>query len=245
MRILGVIPARYASTRFPGKALADLGGMSVIERVYRQAMKAASLSRVVIATDHEKIKDHVQRFGGKVTLTRSDHLSGTDRCNEVLAQQTEPYDYVINIQGDEPFIDPRQIDLLGSLLDGTTEIATLVKVIERPEDLLSSSVVKCVFGRTGRALLFSRSPIPCVRNVPEREWLGHHRFFKHIGMYGYRSDILKKIASLPLSALEKAESLEQLRWLENGFSIQVAETTLETVGIDTPADLDKAKALLI
>jgi 3-deoxy-manno-octulosonate cytidylyltransferase (CMP-KDO synthetase) len=245
MRILGVIPARYASTRFPGKALADLGGTSVIERVYRQAMKAACLSRVVIATDHEKIREHVQGFGGKIVMTRGDHPSGTDRCNEAMAQQTESYDYVINIQGDEPFIDPRQIDLLGSLLDGTTEIATLVKSIERQEDLQSPSVVKCVFDGSGRALLFSRSPIPHVRNVPEREWLGHHRFFKHIGMYGYRSDILKRLASLPPSALEKAESLEQLRWLENGYSIKVAETTLETVGIDTPADLEKARALLV
>ncbi len=244
MKILGVIPARYASTRFPGKPLADIGGMSVVERVYRQATKATCLSRVVVATDHDKIKEHVLGFGGKLAMTRADHASGTDRCNEVLSQQTDFFDYVINIQGDEPFIDPGQIDLLGSFLDGSTEIATLVKAIEKSEDLFSPSVVKCVKDSNGQAMLFSRSAIPHVRNQSQSDWLKHCRFFKHIGMYGYRSDVLKKIASLSPSSLEKAESLEQLRWLENGYSIRAAETNLETLGIDTPEDLERAKLAL-
>ena len=240
MKILGVIPARYASTRFPGKPLADIAGKSMIERVYRQVMKSTLLSRVLVATDHPAIFNHVKNFGGKVFMTSESHPSGTDRCYETLSSQEEKFDYVINIQGDEPFIAPEQIDLLSQLLDGKTELATLIKKIEREEELFNPNVVKVVKDDFNEAIYFSRSPIPHVRNMPQQEWLAHHSFFKHIGMYAYRHDILAKITKLEISSLEKTESLEQLRWIENGYSIKVAETTQETMGIDTPEDLERA-----
>ena len=240
MKILGVIPARFASTRFPEKALADIGGQTMIERVYHQVKKAKSLSKVVIATDHEKIENHVLGFGGEVMMTSPSHVSGTDRCFEVFSKQKENFDYVINIQGDEPFIAPSQIDLLASLLDGTTQLATLIKKIEREEDLFSPNIVKAVINAQHEALYFSRSAIPHIRNAQQNEWLKKNIFFKHIGMYAYRADVLQEISSLTPSTLEKAESLEQLRWLENGLRIKVTETTFETIGIDTPEDLQRA-----
>ena len=240
MRILGVIPARFASTRFPAKPMVDIAGQTMIERVYHQAKKSKHLSEVIVATDHPKIFDHVTNFGGEVVMTSESHVSGTDRCFEVLAKAKDTFDYVINIQGDEPFIAPEQIDLLASLLNGKAELATLAKKIEDQEQLFSSNVVKVVIDDNGKALYFSRSPIPHIRNTSHDQWLSKHVFFKHIGMYAYRTDILEKITQLPVSRLEKAESLEQLRWLENGHSIQVAETTQETIGIDTPEDLEKA-----
>lgn len=240
MKILGVIPARYASTRFPGKPLADIAGKSMIERVYRLVMKSTLLSRVLVATDHPAIFNHVKGFGGKVFMTSESHPSGTDRCFETLSHQEEKFDYVINIQGDEPFIAPEQIDLLAHLLDGKTELATLIKRIEREEELFNPNVVKVVKDDFNEAIYFSRSPIPHVRNAPQQEWLSHHSFFKHIGMYAYRHDILDKITKLEISSLERTESLEQLRWIENGYSIKVAETTQETMGIDTPEDLERA-----
>jgi 3-deoxy-manno-octulosonate cytidylyltransferase (CMP-KDO synthetase) len=240
MKILGVIPARYASTRFPGKPLADIAGKSMIERVYRQVMKSTLLSRVLVATDHPAIFNHVKSFGGKVFMTSESHPSGTDRCFETLASQEEKFDYVINIQGDEPFIAPEQIDLLARLLDEKTELATLIKKIEQTEELFNPNVVKVVKDDFNEAIYFSRSPIPHVRNRPQQEWLSHHSFFKHIGMYAYRHDILTRITKLEISSLERTESLEQLRWIENGYSIKVAETTQETMGIDTPEDLDRA-----
>lgn len=238
--ILGIIPARYASTRFPAKPLVDIAGKSMIQRVYEQVKKSTLVSEVVVATDNQKIFDHVIGFGGKVSMTKESHVSGTDRCYEALTLQKEKFEYVINIQGDEPFIQPEQIDLLAVLLDGQTEIATLVKKIEDAEQLFNPNVVKAVISSKGEALYFSRSTIPHVRNVPDNEWLSKHHFFKHIGMYAYRADILKQLTTLPVSPLEKAESLEQLRWLENGFSIKTAETKTETIGIDTPEDLEKA-----
>ncbi|MBX2947314.1 MAG: 3-deoxy-manno-octulosonate cytidylyltransferase [Cyclobacteriaceae bacterium] len=241
--ILGIIPARYASTRFPAKALADVGGKSMIQRVYEQAKKAKSLTTVVIATDHNLIYDHVKTFGGDVCMTRESHVSGTDRCFEALTLQKKPFDYVINIQGDEPFIQPEQIDLLASLLDGNTEIATLKKKISDSEQITNPNTVKVVCSVANHALYFSRSPIPHIRNIEHGQWLSAHTFYKHIGMYAYRTDVLEKLTNLPPSALEKAESLEQLRWLENGFNIKVAETLQETIGIDTPDDLRKALAL--
>ncbi len=241
MKILGVIPARFASTRFPGKPLADLGGKSMIQRVYEQVRKASTISHVIVATDHQGIFEHVKNFGGDVCMTREDHVSGTDRCYEVLTRQTNSFDYVINVQGDEPFIMPDQIDLLGSMLDLQTEIATLVKRIDDAASLFNPNVVKAVVGVNGKALYFSRSPIPHVRNVPQEQWLDKHSFYKHIGMYAYRADILKSITALATGTLEKTESLEQLRWLENGFTIRVAETKTETIGIDTPEDLEAAK----
>jgi len=242
--ILGVIPARYASTRFPAKPLADLGGKSMIQRVYGQVKKSKLVSEVVVATDHSEIFNHVNKFGGNACMTKESHASGTDRCFEALALQKKDFKYVINIQGDEPFIQPEQIDLLAKLLDSKTEIATLVKKIEEKEQLFNPNVVKAVVSKDKTALYFSRSPIPHIRNTHESEWLSKHTFYKHIGMYAYRTDILKQLTALPISALEKAESLEQLRWLENGFNISVAETLTETIGIDTPEDLQKALSYL-
>lgn len=238
--ILGVIPARYASVRFPAKALADIGGKSIIQRVYEQAAKASALDRVVVATDHHDIFNHVRQFGGEVCMTHENHASGTDRCYEALKLQQETFHHVINIQGDEPFIHPDQIDLLASALDSSTEIATLAKKISDKESLRSPNVVKVVFSLTYDALYFSRSPIPHLRNQPADQWLPEHTFYKHVGLYAYRADVLERITKLPVSSLEKAESLEQLRWLENGFNIRVIETDQETIGIDTPEDLHKA-----
>lgn len=242
--ILGIIPARYASTRFPAKPLADLGGKSMVQRVYEQVKKSKRITDVVVATDHVEIYNHVKHFGGTACMTNENHASGTDRCYEALTLQKKEFSYAINIQGDEPFIQPEQIDLLAGLLDGRTEIATLVKKIEEHEQLFNPNVVKAVVAENKTALYFSRSPIPHIRNAQESEWLSKNTFYKHIGMYAYRSDILKQLTGLPISSLEKAESLEQLRWLENGFKISVAETHTETIGIDTPDDLKKALAYL-
>ena len=240
MKIIGIIPSRYASTRFPAKSLAVINGKSMIQRVYEQAQQSSALNDVIIATDHQEIYDHVRKFGGAVCMTKTGHASGTDRCHEALTLQRKKYDYVINIQGDEPFIQPEQIDLLAGKLDGITEIATLVKSLQSTEQLFDPNVVKVVFNDMMEALYFSRSPIPHVRNTSENEWTGKHKFYKHIGMYAYRSDILGRLHRLSISSLEKAESLEQLRWLENGFKISIAETATETLGIDTPEDLEKA-----
>ncbi len=245
MRILGIIPARYASTRFPAKPLADLGGKSMIRRVYEQAKKSKSLSKVIVATDHEEIYNHVTTFGGAVCMTSAHHASGTDRCFEVLSKETTSFDYVINLQGDEPFIAPEQIDLLASLLDGKTELATLIKRIDSIEQLVNPNLVKVVCNKNQEALYFSRSMIPYIRNQEQSEWVTHHVFFKHIGMYAYRHDILGEITRLEISSLEKAESLEQLRWLENGYKINVKETDIETIGIDTPEDLHTALKHLV
>lgn len=238
MRILGVIPARFASTRFPGKPLADIGGKSMIRRVYEQCKKSKSLSRVVIATDDERIAGHVREFG-EVVMTAADHPSGTDRCREALNLSGETFDYVINVQGDEPFIDPSQIDLLSRLLDGQTELATLAKVIAEERQVHDPNVVKVVSDKVGTALYFSRNPVPFQRSAGGREWHSLHAYKKHIGIYAYRTDILEQITKLPVSALESSESLEQLRWLENGYRIKVGITELETAGIDTPEDLER------
>jgi 3-deoxy-manno-octulosonate cytidylyltransferase (CMP-KDO synthetase) len=240
MKIIGIIPSRYASTRFPAKSLALIKGKSMIQRVYEQVQQSSALNDVVVATDHQEIYDHVKQFGGVVCMTRPDHASGTDRCHEALVLQRMKYDYIINIQGDEPFIQPEQIDLLAGKLDGITEIATLVKSIQSEEQLFNPNIVKVVLTKRMEALYFSRSPIPHIRNTPEKEWIKKHTFFKHIGLYAYRSDVLERLTRLSISSLEKAESLEQLRWLESGFKINVAETTTETIGIDTPEDLAKA-----
>lgn len=216
----------------------------MIQRVFEQVKKSKLVSEVVVATDHTEIFNHVKGFGGNVCMTQENHASGTDRCFEALTLQQKEFSYVINIQGDEPFIQPDQIDLLGKLLDGNTEIATLVKRIEDQEHLFNPNVVKAVVSKNGTALYFSRSPIPHIRNTKESEWLKGNTFYKHIGMYAYRRDILKQLTALPVSTLEKAESLEQLRWLENSFKISVAETKTETIGIDTPDDLTKALTYL-
>ena len=244
MKILGIIPSRYASTRLPAKPLVMIKGKSMVQRVYEQTSKSKLLSKVVVATDHEEIYRHVTAFGGEVCMTSTDHASGTDRCYEALSLQEEKYDYVINVQGDEPFIQPDQIDLLAKVLDGKTEIATLVKAIVTLDELINPSEAKVVVNRRGEALYFSRSMIPFVNKAPQEQWLDKHTFFKHVGMYAYRCDVLKEISNLHVSALEKAESLEQLRWLENGFRVTVVETETESFAIDTPADLDKASQMI-
>ena len=244
MKILGVIPARYASTRFPAKPLADIAGKTMIEWVYSQASKASSLHHLVVATDNQKIFDHIKKTGGNVVMTSEDHVSGTDRCAEALTLAEGEYNYVINIQGDEPFIDPAQIDLLASLLDGKVELATLVKKITDAAVLHNPNVVKAIFNLHHEAIYFSRNALPHVRNTLPEQWLGKQNFYKHIGMYAYRADVLKEITKLKPSSLEMAESLEQLRWIENGYKIKIAETDIETMGIDTPEDLERAVAQL-
>lgn len=248
MKLIGLIPARYASTRLPAKALKDLAGKTMIQRVYEQAIQATCLAKLVVATDDARIYDHVKSFGGEVCMTRVDHASGTDRCAEALSLQNDKFDYVINIQGDEPFIQPHQIDLLGSKLNGQVEIATLGKVITNVEELVSESEVKIALNTRQEALYFSRAIIPhIVTTEPQADktaWLQQYNFFKHVGMYAYRTDILAQITKLPMSSLEKAERLEQLRWLENGFKVSIVETSEETFCIDTPHDLEKARLLL-
>lgn len=245
MKILGVIPARYASTRFPGKPLADLLGKSMVERVYRQCRKSKWLTEVVVATDHPMIVDHVVAFGGHASLTSDKHPSGTDRCYETLSQQKEKFDFVVNVQGDEPFIDPGQIDLLCGSLDLHTELATLIQKITTLEQLLAPTEAKVVLNHKREALYFSRSPIPYVQKQKQEDWLRHTTFYRHMGLYAYRSDILKAITQLPVSPLEQAESLEQLRWIENGYHIRTVETDAEEgMCVDTPEDLEKAREYL-
>jgi 3-deoxy-manno-octulosonate cytidylyltransferase (CMP-KDO synthetase) len=242
---LGIIPARFASTRFPGKPLAHIAGKTMIERVYRQAKKSTLLSDVIVATDNTAIEDEVNRFGGKVCMTSSHHPSGTDRCAEVLETLEISCDAVINIQGDEPFIDPRQIDLLCTCFDDDrTELATLIKQIETQETLFNPNSPKVIVDGDNFAIYFSRHPIPYLRSVDEKHWVYKHKFYQHIGIYGYRPDILRKLTTLQPSSLEKAESLEQLRWLENGFRIKTAVTPYETIAIDTPEDLERITASL-
>lgn len=243
MRILGIIPARYESSRFPGKPLAMIQGKSMIQRVYEQASKANSLQKVIVATDDKRIYDHVQSFGGKVVMTSSNHSSGTDRCNEVvekLQKESENYQVLVNIQGDEPFINPVQIDQLTEVFKKeTTEIATLIKPIMDKKVLDNPNVVKVVRQIDGKALFFSRFPIPYFRGLQGDELFQKANYYKHLGIYAYKSDILSRICALPKSKLEETESLEQLRWLENGFSIQTEITHLESMAVDTPEDLLK------
>ena len=244
LKIIGIIPARYASTRLPGKPLVDIAGKTMIQRVYEQASKAKSLSKVVIATDDERIADEVKRFGGEYVFTAPHHQSGTDRCAEVM-EQLPDFDIVINIQGDEPFIEPAQIDLLAScFIEEKVQLATLIKPIQSQESIYNPNSPKVVIDINGRAMYFSRSPIPFIRNGEPGVWAEKHQFYKHIGIYGYRTESLKAITKLPPSSLEIAESLEQLRWIENGFYIQTKVTDLETVAIDTPEDLLKLNKLL-
>ncbi|SOE19936.1 3-deoxy-manno-octulosonate cytidylyltransferase (CMP-KDO synthetase) [Spirosomataceae bacterium TFI 002] len=245
MKIIGIIPARYGSTRFPGKPLELIDGVSVIQRVYEQCKKATALQEVVVATDDERIYKHVEGFGGLVEMTSTSHESGTDRCAEAVASLNgfEKYDYILNIQGDEPFIRPKLINDLCEVLDFKTEIATSVKKIENIEDLENPNVVKAVLTMRMQALYFSRQAIPYLRDVPKEDWLKRATFYKHIGIYAFRSDILTQIVKLPPNVLEQTERLEQLRWLGYGFRIQAIETKYENIGIDTPQDLDIANRM--
>ena len=240
MKVVGIIPARYGSSRFPGKPLAMIKGKTMIQRVCEQAWKS-KLDDVVVATDDIRIADEVLKFGGKYVMTDPRHQSGTDRCCEALEILEEQYDAVINIQGDEPFIDPRHIDLLVDMISrDDTQLASLVKRIDDEEELFGSNKVKVVMDKAGNALYFSRNPIPYMRNVAREKWLQKGCFFQHLGIYAYKAEILRQIATMQPTALELAESLEQLRWLENGLSIRMAVVEADSLAIDSPADLAKA-----
>lgn len=242
MKFIGIIPARYASTRFPGKPLAMIGNRTMIERVYRQASKA--LDDVVVATDDSRIFNAVEAFGGKAVMTSETHRSGTDRCHEAYLNIHSDADMVINIQGDEPFIDPSQIETLKNCFDDPkVEIATLARPFDPSlgfDALFDNNKPKVVMDNDMNAIYFSRSIIPYVRNHPWNEWLDNRQFYTHIGLYGYRAETLSRIVALPQSSLELAESLEQLRWVQAGIKIRVALSSCPTIGIDTPADLENA-----
>lgn len=243
MKFIGIIPARYASTRFPGKPLALLGGKPVIQHVYEKA--ASALDEAYVATDDQRIFDAVQQFGGQAVMTRTDHKSGTDRIEEAVEKLGTSADVIINIQGDEPFVQPSQLQTLCALFDLTqTQIGTLGKRFETMEEVMNPNSPKIAVDRHGFALYFSRSVIPYVRGKEQQEWLQHYPYLKHLGLYAYRRQTLHEITRLPQSPLELAESLEQLRWLENGYRIRVGLTDVETVGIDTPDDLTRAEAFL-
>jgi 3-deoxy-manno-octulosonate cytidylyltransferase (CMP-KDO synthetase) len=242
MKILGVIPARYGSSRFPGKPLANIMGKPMIQRVYEQAKKCLLLDELIVATDDERIADCIRSFYGNVEMTPENLNSGTERCNNAVKRIPEgtTFDVVINIQGDEPLIDPQQISqLAGCFLSKEILISTLVKKITQSDDLINPNVIKVVFDRNHKALYFSRHPIPYFRGDEPAEWLNKTNYYKHIGIYGYRTRVLDKITQLPTSRLEEAESLEQLRWLENGYPIFIKETDYESISIDTPSDLLK------
>ena len=243
MKFIAIIPARYASTRFPGKPLAMLGGKTVIQRVYEQA--SAVLEEAYVATDDERIYQAVEAFGGCAVMTRADHKSGTDRLEEAATKIGTDADVIINIQGDEPFIQKSQIETLKGLFENDeTQIGTLGKPIENMEAVQNPNSPKIVCDRRGLALYFSRSVIPYVRGEEPANWLNHFPYLKHLGIYAYRRQVLHEVTQLPQSSLEKAESLEQLRWLENGYRIRVGITNVETVGIDTPEDLQRAEEFL-
>ena len=243
MKFIAVIPARYSSSRFPGKPLAVLAGKPVIQRVYEQVTKV--LSEAWVATDDERIYNTVSDFGGKAVMTRQDHKSGTDRIEEAVEKIKTDADVIVNIQGDEPFIQPSQIEMVCKQFDNpSTQIATIGKPFTSMEAVENPNSPKIVTDVNGFALYFSRSVIPYVRGVEEKEWLSHFPFLKHLGIYAYRREVLREITRLPQSPLEKAESLEQLRWLQNGYRIRVGITNVETVGIDTPDDLRRAEEFL-
>ena len=243
MKFMAIIPARYASTRFPGKPLAVLGGKTVIQRVYEQVSNV--LSEVYVATDDERILSCVEAFGGKAVMTRSDHQSGTDRIEEAVKKTATQADVIINVQGDEPFIQPSQIRTLLQLFDEPdTQIGTLGKRFESLDAVENPNSPKIVTDNRGFALYFSRSVIPFIRGKAPEDWLDAYPFLKHLGVYAYRREVLAVVTKLPQSPLEKAESLEQLRWLQNGYRIRVGLTDVETVGIDTPEDLQRAERFL-
>jgi len=244
MSILAIIPARYASTRFPGKPLAMIKGKTMLQRVYEQALQCELLDGVIVATDDERIASHARDFGAGVVTTRTDHPSGTDRCFEAYQLYKNKCDYVINVQGDEPFLDPQQITSLAKVCDGTVEIATQMIKCTSHEVLFDKGEVKIVLNTNKEAMYFSRNVIPYIKNKDEKEWHKHFDYYRHVGMYAYRIDVLEKITRLKPSALELAESLEQLRWLEYGYKITCAETAFDSHCIDTPEDIEKVLRLM-
>ena len=244
MKTLGIIPARFESSRFPGKPLVKIGEKTMIQRVYEQCLKTEALSDVIVATDDKRIFDHVISFGGKVQMTSPNHPTGTDRIAEI-ASKMEGFDLIVNIQGDEPFIHPQQIEAVLKVFEKnkSAQIATGVRAIKNQLDIENPNVVKAVFGKNGKALYFSRSLIPFLRNIKKEDW-STITFYKHIGMYAFRRDALLEITTLTPSRLEKLESLEQLRWLENGFEIFITELPFDSFGIDTPEDLNEAEKIM-
>jgi 3-deoxy-manno-octulosonate cytidylyltransferase (CMP-KDO synthetase) len=246
MNFIGIIPSRYQSTRFPGKPLADICGKTMIQRVYEQALKA--IDEVWVATDDDRIADEVKRFGGNVVMTSIDHRSGTDRCAEAAVKAAEQtgkvYDVVVNIQGDEPFMQPHEIELIMECFTGSpnTQIATLIQPILVNEDIFRPDMVKVILDHESNAIYFSRSAIPHIFGVDESKWLGNYPFYGHVGLYAYRYSVLQELSKLSEVLVEKVESLEQLRWLENGFKIKTNITDSDNFGIDTPEDLEKAIA---
>lgn len=243
MKFIGIIPARYASSRFPGKPLAVLGGKYVIQRVYETV--SSVLDEAYVATDDQRIFDAVIAFGGKAVMTRTDHKSGTDRIEEAAEKLATDADVIVNIQGDEPFIQPSQIQTICHCFDdASTQIATIGKPFDTIEAAENPNSPKIVLDNNGYAMYFSRSVIPFVRGVEKEEWLQHYPFLKHLGIYAYRKEVLREVTQLPQSSLELAESLEQLRWLQNGYKIKVGTTDVETIGIDTPQDLERAEEFL-
>lgn len=244
MSILAIIPARYASTRFPGKPLAQIKGKSMLQRVFEQTSKAKLLTDVIIATDDARIAQHAQSFNAKVVITSEHHPSGTDRCFEAYQLSGKHYDYIINVQGDEPFLDPEQIDSLAAACKDDMEIATQMIPCRDNAVLFDKGEVKIVLNTKQEALYFSRNVIPHIKGADEQEWHKQYNYYRHVGMYAYRSDVLERITKLEPSALEKAESLEQLRWLENGYKIKCIETTFDSHCVDTPEDIEKVLRLM-
>lgn len=239
-KILGVIPARYASTRFPGKPLVDIWGKTMIHRVYKQCKISNLFDELIVATDDARIVQEVKNFGGKVMLTSALHESGTDRCAEVVNALDEEFTIVVNIQGDEPFVHTNDLALLiNSFDDEQVDIATLGAKITCAEELFDPNKVKVVFNKHQLAMYFSRSTIPFVRGAGQTDWLSKHNFYKHLGVYAYKYSVLKKLGNLPVGELERVEHLEQLRWLADGFGIAVQLTDNEVIAVDTPEDLKK------
>jgi len=245
MKFVGIIPARYESSRFPGKPLCVIEGKSMIQRVYEQCTKTSVLSVLAVATDDQRIYEHVISFGGKALMTDHTHSCGTDRCNEAFSLLKTEYklsddDVVVNIQGDEPLIDPKQIEIVCSLFHKKeVKIGTLVRKIDSEVDLLSNTVQKVVIDKFNRAMYFSRTPIPFLRGADPKDWLGKHPYFLHIGIYAYVASVLAEIVKMPQSSLEKAEALEQLRWLENGYPVHAGFTNIPSHAVDVPSDVDK------
>jgi len=240
MKSIGVIPTRYESSRFPGKPLVDIAGKTMIQRVYEQCKKVDQLQELVVATDDQRIYDHVQSFSGKVMMTDKNHPNGTKRIGEVI-RHYEDYDLVINIQGDEPFINPKQIDaLISEMKVSNKDIGTVAKKIDQEESLFDPNTVKVIFDKNGKAIYFSRHPIPFQRGTEQSNWLIEHTYYKHIGLYAFRRKPLLNLLDLPIAPLAKSESLEQLTWLENGYDIAISISEYESFGIDSPEDLEKA-----
>lgn len=243
MKVLGIIPARFGSTRFPGKPLVDIAGKTMIQRVYERSTQS-SLDKIIVATDDQNIYDHVRSFGGEVIMTSDDHLTGTDRCLEAYSLLDEEYDVVINIQGDEPVINPTQLDLVAFCFnDDSCDIATLAVKVKKEDILFDDSKIKVVLDADKKALYFSRFPIP-YQQKPEDQWLDHHTYYKHVGIYGFKTSVLKHIGKLQATSLEKAESLEQLRWMQNGYSIQVQVTEFDSISVDIPKDIDRVLEII-